>query len=164
MSEVTTWYLQMLKKDDFKAKFLTDRRLTVTEVKIKDFRYNRFLYTLVGELWHWLDKLNWSEDDWRQYAENDRLETWVAYYEGTPAGYYELLWQPEEQAAKIEYFGLSPKFIGKGIGGHLLSHAIDRAWKSEIKRLWVHTCSNDHPSALKNYEARGFQVYDIKKG
>ena len=29
----------------------------------------------------------------------------------------------------------------------------------ETERVWVHTCSLGHPSALKNYQARGFTIY-----
>jgi len=41
----------------------------------------------------------------------------------------------------------------------LLSAAVEKAWEMETKRVWVHTCSLDHPYALKNYQARGFQIY-----
>jgi GNAT superfamily N-acetyltransferase len=49
--------------------------------------------------------------------------------------------------------------VGKGLGGGLLSAAIENAWGAETNRVWVHTCSLDHPNALKNYQARGFQIY-----
>jgi hypothetical protein len=26
-------------------------------------------------------------------------------------------------------------------------------------RVWLHTCTKDHPHALSNYQARGFQVF-----
>jgi hypothetical protein len=29
-----------------------------------------------------------------------------------------------------------------------------------VVRVWVHTCTLDGPTALRNYEARGFRVYD----
>ncbi len=160
---MTTWYLEMLDRNDFKPKYLDDKNLQVLEVKVKDFRYNRFLYSMVGEQWSWTDKLKWSDDEWRTYAEDENLYTHVIYYDGTPAGYFELQWE-ENKNVKIVYFGLSPKFIGKGIGGHLLSCAIASAWKMNPIRVWVHTCSMDHPSALNNYKARGMKVYDTKIG
>jgi len=158
---ITTWYLQLLDQADFTPRYLQDKNLQVVEVKIKEYRYNRFLYQLVGEQWSWTDKLSWSEEDWRMYAEDENLKTYVAYYSGTPAGYFELH-REEEGNVKIEYFGLSPRFIGKGIGSHLLSCAIAEAWALEARRVWVHTCSLDHPSALHNYKARGMKVYDVK--
>lgn len=158
---MTTWYLEILDGKDFKPKYLDDKNLWVVEVKIKDFRYNRFLYSMVGEQWNWTDKLKWKDDEWREYVEDENLLTYVAYYSGTPAGYFELK-KEEEGNVKIEYFGLSPHFIGKGIGSHLLSCAIAEAWALGAKRIWVHTCSQDHPSALNNYKARGMKVYDTK--
>ena len=63
---------------------------------------------------------------------------------------------------EIAYFGLAPRFIGKGFGGYLLSHAIKSAWAWEgTRRVWVHTCTLDHPTALQNYKARGLEVYKV---
>ncbi len=160
-NQITTWYLELIDRNDFKPKYLNDPALQIVEVQIKDFRYNRFLYSLVGEQWNWNDKLKWSDDEWQAYAEHEDLSTYVAYHKGTPAGYFELRKEPPYDV-KIEYFGLSSRFIGKGFGGHLLSNAIDTAWELKAKRIWVHTCSNDHPSALRNYQARGMKVYDTK--
>ena len=83
--------------------------------------------------------------------------TFVGYYDGTPVGYYELM--PEGDNVELAYFGLLPEFVGKGLGGALLTSAINEAWALEPKRVWVHTCSLDHPSALANYRARGFKLF-----
>jgi hypothetical protein len=37
--------------------------------------------------------------------------------------------------------------------------ALDKAWSYHAKRLWLHTCTDDHPGALANYTKGGFQVY-----
>jgi hypothetical protein len=31
------------------------------------------------------------------------------------------------------------------------------------RRVWVQTCSLDHPRALGNYEARGFKVFRVER-
>jgi GNAT superfamily N-acetyltransferase len=71
----------------------------------------------------------------------------------------------EEDGGTVEiaYFGLMPNFIGKGIGGALLSATISRAWEMGAARVWVHTCSLDHPQARRNYETRGFSVFRIEE-
>ena len=136
--------------------------LQIVESEIKQFQFNRFLYQLVGEAWQWTDKLSWSDEQWTAYAENDNLRTWVAYLRGSPAGYYELQ-QQDGGDLEIAYFGLAHKFIGQGFGGYLLSQAIKSAWEWRgTKRVWVHTCSLDHPSALQNYKARGMEVYRVE--
>jgi GNAT superfamily N-acetyltransferase len=136
--------------------------LEILESEIKQFQFNKFLYQLVGKDWEWIDKLSWSDEEWKAYAENDNLRTWVAYFKGSPAGYYELQ-QQKGGDVEIAYFGLAPRFIGQGFGGYLLSQAIKSAWKLKgAKRVWVHTCTLDHPSALQNYKARGMEVYRVE--
>ena len=52
-----------------------------------------------------------------------------------------------------------PEFIGQGLGKYLLSQAIAKAWELQPQRIWLHTCSLDHPHALGNYLKRGFQIF-----
>jgi len=158
MTAVTIYYLEMLAANQLNASKPVPA-LTITEAKIKEYRLNRFLYTLVGEAWQWQDKLTDTDATWKAYAERDNLRTWVAYVDGAIAGYFELEISAEQEV-EIKYFGLAAGFIGKGLGGYLLSYAIQQAWQTcQAKRVWVHTCSLDHPSALANYKARGFQLY-----
>jgi GNAT superfamily N-acetyltransferase len=51
-----------------------------------------------------------------------------------------------------------PGWEGEGLGGHLLTCAIERAWEAGADRVLVNTCTLDHPAALPNYLARGFEV------
>lgn len=158
MCHVTVYYLEMLQHSQLNAT-LPIEGLTITEAEIKEYRFNRFLYALVGEKWQWFDKKNDSDEAWKAYSERDHLRTWVAYYQGAIAGYFELE-VTAAQDVEIKYFGLVPDFIGKGFGGYLLTYAIQQAWSvCNAKRVWVHTCSLDHPSALANYQARGFVLY-----
>jgi GNAT superfamily N-acetyltransferase len=53
-----------------------------------------------------------------------------------------------EGEVEITQFGLMPEFIGQGLGKFFLRWAIDRAWDYAPKRLWLHTCTLDHPVAL----------------
>jgi len=58
---------------------------------------------------------------------------------------------------------LLPEFVGRGLGGALLTSAIEQAWSMVPTRVWVHTCNRDHPQALANYQARGMIVYKIEE-
>jgi ribosomal protein S18 acetylase RimI-like enzyme len=160
MDSVTITYLEMKSADQLRPKCVNDPRFRVMEASVKQWELNRFLYELVGRDWNWRDKLPWSESQWRSYVESDDLRTFVAYYDGSPAGYYELRTTGGE--IEIAYFGLSPKFIGQGFGGALLTNAIEEAWRMHPSRVWLHTCTLDHPSALKNYLARGMTVYNVE--
>lgn len=160
--QVTTWYLEMRSLGELCSKRLENQpNLTVQQAVIPSPEFSRFLYTSVGGRWYWCDRLPWTYDQWFAYLNRPELETWVAYLSGTPAGYIELGKQSEGDV-KIEYFGLLPQFIGQGIGGHLLTIGVERAWAMGTNRVWVHTCNLDGPYAYKNYKARGFKLYDTQ--
>jgi ribosomal protein S18 acetylase RimI-like enzyme len=154
----TTYYLEMHSPDQLRPKPQPED-LHIVECRIKQFRFNRFLYQLVGEPWQWTEKLAWSDAQWRALVEQAEHRTWVAYHQGAIAGYYELL-RSADGAVEILYFGLVADFFGRGFGGPLLTHALQAAWAwPGTERVWVHTCTLDHPSALANYRARGLQLY-----
>ncbi|MDZ7260768.1 MAG: GNAT family N-acetyltransferase [candidate division KSB1 bacterium] len=156
--KIVIYYLEMTHPSELRPKRLNNPNLKIEEVKIPCPEFNRFLYTAVGGDWFWIDRLGWSYQQWYEYLNRPELKTWVAYLSGTPCGYFELEMQPDLNV-KLVYLGLLPQFIGQGLGGHLLTEAVERAWQMGASRVWVHTCSLDHPGALKNYQARGFKIY-----
>jgi GNAT superfamily N-acetyltransferase len=103
----------------------------------------------------------WTESQWQEYAESNRLSTFAAFYDGSVAGYYELMGD-YEGAIEVAILGLTPKFVGGGFGGVLLSSALEEAWRGNPKRVWLHTCTLDHPAALANYQARGMKVFKVE--
>jgi GNAT superfamily N-acetyltransferase len=143
-----------------------DARFRVREESQRDWRFNRDLYFRVGEHWEWIDKRLWPDEQWKEYAAAPELRTFAAYYNDTLAGYYELRCD-REGGVEIAYFGLLPEFIGQGLGGALLTSAIEEAWSRHRgiapKRVWVHTCNRDHPQALANYQARGMVAYKVEQ-
>lgn len=154
----TTYYLEMTSASQLQAKPQRDD-LQIVECEVAQPALNRFLYQLVGSAWGWSDLAVWSDAQWQALVEQPCHRTWVAYHRGAIAGYYEL-YRPDQRNAEIRYFGLAPQFLGGGFGGALLSHALASAWQwPGTERVWVHTCSLDHPAALANYQARGLRLY-----
>ena len=128
--------------------------------KIKpDFQLNKFFYKQVGKKHRWIDRLIWSDEKWMKYISNKNLETYVISKCDELVGFFELIYNPELKETEISYFGLLEEYIGKGIGGFALSSAIRKAFEKNINRVWLHTCTLDHPNALKNYIARGMTVF-----
>lgn len=154
--EITT-YLEMTDPGHLVEASPPKVELEIRQAKIVSPELNRFLYTAVGGDYWWVDRLRWSYADWMEVLTRPGYETWVAYVEGTPAGYFEL---DGEAGADVEvaFFGILPQFIGRRIGGYLLTAAVRRAWEKGARKVWVHTSSFDHPHALANYQARGFRV------
>jgi GNAT superfamily N-acetyltransferase len=164
MPPLVTTYLEMRSPDQLRPKH-ADAQFHVRELTERDGRFNRELYLRVGEQWQWSDKLSWTVEQWREYAAAPELRTFAAYLEETLVGYYELR-RDDEGNVEIAYFGLLPQFIGYGLGGGLLTSAIEEAWSNRWgvapTRVWVHTCNRDHPQALANYQARGMIVYKVE--
>ena len=151
------WVLGMSTRDDFCPKGSCPAGFEVRRVVAVCPELNRVLHTVVGKQWHWGGRHDWGEQEWAAYADRPELETWIAYLDGKPAGYYELEHQ-EDGSIRIQCFGLMLDHIGQGLGGSFISHAVDRCWELDVPRIWLNTCSRDHPNALRNYLKRGFQI------
>jgi GNAT superfamily N-acetyltransferase len=132
--------------------------VTVARVIEPDPALWRFLYTEVGRQYHWVDRLSWSDEDVLAYLADAALELWVLRAGAETAGYFELR-RESDGAVEIAYFGLLPAFVGRGLGKFLLTCAVERAWERGATRVWLHTSSLDHSSALPNYLARGFSIW-----
>jgi GNAT superfamily N-acetyltransferase len=154
---VTTTYLEIGALNELKRKPAADARFEVREAIVPHWQVNRFLYLFVGERWGWTDKQTWADERWQAYVGSADLRTFIGFIDDSIAGYYEL--HKNRSDVEIAYFGLAPDFIGEGLGGALLSSAIENAFAWDATRVWVHTCTLDHPAALRNYLARGLRVY-----
>jgi GNAT superfamily N-acetyltransferase len=157
---VTTTYLEMRSPQELRPRRCNDDRFRIGERPAREWEFNRNLYIVVGENWSWNDKRGWTDAQWKEYAESPLLRTFSAHYDNALAGYYEL--RHDDSGVEIAYFGLLPAFIGRGFGGATLTNAIEEAWRMSPSRVWVHTCSLDHPAALANYQARGMKIYKIE--
>lgn len=162
MSQVTIFYMQMTDRAELIAK-PSPEGLELTRILPNNGAVNQRFYQEVGRDWAWHDRLTWTEGQWSSYAARDGLSTWIAKLDGVEIGYAEL----ESQAGgdvQLCYFGLLPDYIGQGLGGAMLSRVIEIAWAIPgAKRVWLHTCTADHPGARANYESRGFEVYRTER-
>ncbi len=120
-------------------------------------RYRR-LYDAVGHDWYWLDRQRVPDAALRELLEDPRVEVHLLRVAGQEAGFAELD-RSEPGEVRLMYFGLMPGFIGRGLGRWFLRWAVDRAWSLAPRRVWVDTCTLDHPQALPNYEAVGFRRF-----
>ena len=176
MKPLITTYLELRSGDGAPNRQNCDQKFQVQEFAEPSWIFNRDMYIAVGQTWKWIDKLPWTDERWNEYASDPNLRTFAAYYDKKLAGYYELRRsdppstpshrEGHKVEVEIAYFGLLPDFIGRGLGGTLLTSAIESAWawKPTPSRVWLHTCNRDHPNALNNYQARGFKIYKIEEG
>ena len=122
----------------------------------------RRLYQQVGEPWFWHDRLAWSDAELAEHLAKPTVAVRELMVGGESAGYYELQRQ-EDGSVEIVYFGLTPAFIGHGLGGMLLTEAVREAYAMGGSRVWLHTCTLDSPNALPAYQARGFRPYRTQR-
>jgi GNAT superfamily N-acetyltransferase len=158
--DVTTIHLELRAPEALRAAPEPREGLEFRRAAVPSPELSRALYTGVGADWWWVDRLGWDWARWHAHLARAGVETWVAYEDGTPAGYAELV--AEQGDVELASFGLLPAFIGRGIGPRLLDAALRRAWAMTDPppgRVWVHTCSLDGPAALRTYEARGMRRY-----
>ncbi len=156
VKEIKIWYLEIMEEERFiPSKVVINLGLKPTD----DAAINTRFYREVGGNWQWVDRLNWTNNQWEKWVSRENLRTWVAHLGDKEVGYVEMEIQ-EGGSIEIVYFGLLPLMIGKGIGGGMLSLAVREAWQIKgTQRVWLHTCSEDHPHALGNYEKRGFHLF-----
>nr|CEL16325.1 acetyltransferase [Kibdelosporangium sp. MJ126-NF4] len=155
---VTITYVQQTSPDDLKPAAVPDGDVRVVRAEETSPEFHRYFYLSVGGDWLWNGRRDWNWDQWEAHASRPGVELWALWVRGTPAGYAVL--RAVDNDVEIENFGLLPSFIGRGLGGHLLTEVVRRAWAIEgTTRVLLNTCSLDGPHALRNYEARGFVPY-----
>ena len=135
----------------------------IIEVKPPNFQLNKFFYKQIGKNHRWIDRLVWEDKKWIEYVENPNVKTFVLKEDNNLAGYYETIRSLYNNHTEIAYFGILEEYYGKKCGGYLLSEAIHKLFEEGISRVWLHTCSLDHKNAIKNYLARGMQIFKSEK-
>lgn len=157
--KIKRYFLETKSKNDINPSVCGIYNLKILEKGKDDPQLCKFLYEKIGRDFYWKDRLVWSLGDWNNYLNNEKLKFYTAFVGEEPAGYYEYLNHEDIKEVEITYFGIFKNYFGKKLGGYLLTHALETAWKHNPQRVWVHTCTLDHPNALRNYIARGMNIF-----
>ena len=156
IEKIERFYLEINTINDLKTKPISSDRFSLKEANKDNFDLNKFFYKQIGKRHQWVDRLIWQDKDWLKYISNENLRTYIFKIENDLVGYFELIFNNND--CEIAYFGILEEFIGKGYGGFLLSEALKIGFK-KANRIWVHTCSLDHPNAIENYKSRGMKIF-----
>jgi GNAT superfamily N-acetyltransferase len=152
-------YLEMTERPTRPTLPMPGRKLALMRAEDCTVSFYRYLYDTVGEPWVWFERRSWSDERLLAAIRRPACEIAVLHVAGVPGGYYELD-RSDADNVELAYFGLVPEFIGRRLGPWLLDAAIDSAFRTEPKRVFVHTCTFDHPKALGLYQRAGFRVYE----
>jgi GNAT superfamily N-acetyltransferase len=155
--DVTVYYLEM-RTPSPRTVPPPREGLTVVQAKRPTLAFYRFLYRTVGQDYHWSSRGKLPDADLARVLADPRNELYVLYDNGTPAGFAELD-RPPGNEVEIAQFGLMPEFIGQGLGKYFLGWVLEKAWSYHPSRVWLHTCTLDHPAAVPNYQKAGLVIY-----
>ncbi|MFG6282450.1 N-acetyltransferase [Sphingomonas sp. S6] len=116
----------------------------------------RMLFRRVGGPWLWYSRLAMDDAALTAIVHDSNVEVYaVTDRAGIEVGLLELDLR-HAGACELSYVGLVPELAGHGHGRWLMAEAMARCWRPGIARVWVHTCTLDHPSALNFYRKQGF--------
>jgi GNAT superfamily N-acetyltransferase len=116
----------------------------------------RTLFNRVGAPWLWFSRLLLDDAPLESIIRDPAVEvSAVVDPKGIEIGLLELDFRIKGEC-EIAFFGLVPELAGKGHGNWLMAQALASGWRKDVARMWVHTCTLDHPSALGFYRRHGF--------
>ena len=117
------------------------------------------IYRTLGERWVWFGRLALTAGERAEIIGSPAVEAYAVSLNGEDAGLLELDFR-QPGAAELAFFGLYDKAIGTGTARWLMDRALERAFaRHSVRRLWVHTCTFDHPRAVDFYQRSGFTPY-----
>lgn len=116
------------------------------------------LFRKVGEPWLWISRLLMDADELKPILDDPAVEISIVRDGEEPVGFIELDFRVPGQC-EIAFFGLVPAMNGKGHGRWMMNQALELAWRDDIERVWLHTCTQDSPRALPFYQQCGFRIF-----
>jgi len=128
---------------------------TLRHVERPDLDWYRDLYRRVGQDWLWFSRLSMDDAALATILQSPDVEVFSFEVDGASEGLLELDFRSPGEC-ELAFFGLTARAQGTGAGRWLMNRALERAWSRPIGRLWVHTCTFDHPAALAFYMRSGF--------
>lgn len=131
---------------------------SLRRVEMPPIDWFRDLYLRVGEEWLWFSRIRMPDEELAERLQAPQLEVYALVDGGRDEGLLELDFR-EPGHCEIGMFGVTAKLVGTGAGRWLMNRALEIAWSRPIDRLWLHTCTFDHPSALAFYQRSGFRPF-----
>ncbi|MCK1515254.1 GNAT family N-acetyltransferase [Bradyrhizobium sp. 190] len=131
---------------------------SLRRIEMPPLDWFRDLYRRVGEEWLWFSRLRMPPAELAAILHSPLVEVYALEREGRDEGLVELDFRDAGQC-ELVFFGVTAKLVGSGAGRWLMNRALELAWSRPVDRVWVHTCTFDHPAALAFYQRSGFRPF-----
>ncbi len=119
----------------------------------------RGLYRRVGEPWLWYERLQMDDNALASLIHTPTTQIHaVVDVRGTEVGLLELDFA-EPGHCEIAHFGLAREWTGQGYGHWLMAQTMTLAWRPDVRRLWMHSATFDHPGTLRFLVSCGFRPF-----
>lgn len=135
--------------------------LTIERLSHPSIPHYRWLFNTVGGPWNWFSRNRLTDHELVQIIHDSRVEVLHLWKDDRLAGFAELDRRVNDEV-ELKFFGLFPEFTGRGMGRSFLTAILERAWSSSPNRVWLHTCKDDHPAALRLYQSMGFRIFNVE--
>ncbi len=117
----------------------------------------RELFVAIGTPWLWSSAFRAAQGTIPESVALPK-DTYFARLERRPSGSSRSTAATGEDV-EITWFGLTPDATGRKLGRRVMAAALALAWRTAPDRVWLHTCSFDHPAAARFYSGCGFVPY-----
>ncbi len=161
--EVTITYLEQSSRPNLPRPPTPKRKTALMRVEDPPIHFYRYLYDLVGAPWNWISRRKMNDEDLAALIHDPDVYFYVLYVNGAPGGMAEIDARKSD-VHELKFFGLSPDYVGCGLGRFFLTNILDLAWSRAPQKLRLETCTLDHPAALPLYQKFGFAVTDRRSG
>ncbi len=128
---------------------------SIRQVQEPSLDWYRRMFRAIGEPWLWFSRLRMSDEELRAVLWEQAVDVFALASEGVDQGLLEFD-RRKFPDIEVAFFGVTTELIGKGAGRALLAHGLQLEWQHRPERIWLHTCTSDHPAALSFYRKFGF--------
>lgn len=133
-------------------------RLALPRVERSDLDAYRRLILDVGSEYLWQARLRLQDEELAAIVHDADVHVHVLRADGADVGIVELDFR-EAGACEIAFFGVTRTAQGTGAARWAMGRALEAAWAREgVGRVWLHTCTLDHPAAPAFYRRMGFRA------
>lgn len=133
--------------------------LAVVPVERPAAGWFRALYLRIGTDWLWFSRAAMPSGELQALLDRPTTTVMTLERNGEQIGLIELDYSVPGEV-EIVTMGVVPEWVGTGVARLMMSAVLGRIFQDgNVQRVWLHTCTFDHPAAQRFYRRQGFRAY-----